>query len=427
MLEKTFRWFETIGKFRDGILVGAGALYILGYLVMAYYASKKNLGLLPALDFQYIIAGIIPAFLIIVLCFSIRYLLVFRDWVSDYLSPEATGKRRFLREVIFAAAGFSFAIFIILDEDWFQINYPELSHPVKSFSSIIFLISIFLLPPIQKNSYKNSDSTGKNTVESSFNGLKIKLLLSYLFCWEEIPGNDNERLMEFLNKKFDGKLVKPAKIEKFDDGKTIKVTAEKNSLSLSLNNEKTEVELKINNRIEKLKAEPENGKLNIYQYSLSKFMITFIILILISLYMKYFVVLLVPLFVFFSFHLPGFNEFYRNYALIFIAIVVILFTVSGQFYFIDDIYPDIPQEIGGLKPRCAQLDVITTQLSNETLNAILPLNTAIDDRRVLRSKDVNVFFSNNEFLLVSPFIENNKSEIYEIKRSNLEAIIWCGD
>jgi len=58
------------------------------------------------------------------------------------------------------------------------------------------------------------------------------------------------------------------KIVKLDDDKIIKVTADKNYVLLSLNNEKTEVHILIDKdktlETEKWTAKTENGKLNIY-------------------------------------------------------------------------------------------------------------------------------------------------------------------
>src|SRR5659263_13520 len=65
----------------------------------------------------------------------------------------------------------------------------------------------------------------------------------YLFNWNEIPGNDNDRLIDFLRKNYGINWVRIAKIEKMDDGKTIRVSVDKNSLSFSLNIEKTKVNL----------------------------------------------------------------------------------------------------------------------------------------------------------------------------------------
>jgi hypothetical protein len=92
----------------------------------------------------------------------------------------------------------------------------------------------------------------------------------YLFCWDEIPGNDSGRLIDFLKLNYCIDWVKTAKIEKIDDGKTIKLSTEKNSLSLRLNDDKTKVDLKINDdRTDEFTAKMKNGKLHIYTSNLS--------------------------------------------------------------------------------------------------------------------------------------------------------------
>lgn len=88
----------------------------------------------------------------------------------------------------------------------------------------------------------------------------------YLFSWDEIPGNDSGRLIDFLKQNYGIDWVKTATIEKIDDGKTIRVSVEKNYLSLSLNNEKTKAILTIDDvRADEFIAKTMNGKLNIYE------------------------------------------------------------------------------------------------------------------------------------------------------------------
>jgi putative ATP-dependent endonuclease of OLD family len=87
----------------------------------------------------------------------------------------------------------------------------------------------------------------------------------YLFSWDKIPGNDNGRLIEFLNRHFTVEWVKTADIEKIDGGMAINVSTGKNFLSLSLNDEKTKVNLKIDDgRTYEFTAKTENSKLNLY-------------------------------------------------------------------------------------------------------------------------------------------------------------------
>ncbi|MDO8725050.1 MAG: hypothetical protein Q7J35_03160 [Candidatus Methanoperedens sp.] len=91
---------------------------------------------------------------------------------------------------------------------------------------------------------------------------------SVLFNWNEIPGNDSGILIDFLEQNYSVDSAKTAKIEKIDNGNTIRIYVEKNILSLSLNNEKTKVNLKIDNSLtDEFIAKMENGKLNIYSQS----------------------------------------------------------------------------------------------------------------------------------------------------------------
>lgn len=88
----------------------------------------------------------------------------------------------------------------------------------------------------------------------------------YLFSWDDIPGNDNGRLIGFLKQNFSIDWVEKAKIEKINDIKTIRLTTEKNYLLLRLNDEKTMVNLKIDDgRADRFITKMENGKLNIYE------------------------------------------------------------------------------------------------------------------------------------------------------------------
>jgi hypothetical protein len=87
----------------------------------------------------------------------------------------------------------------------------------------------------------------------------------YVFCWDEIPGKDSERFIEFLIQNLGIEWVKTAKIEKIDNFKTIKVSADKNSLLLKLEDKRTEAILEIDDvRAYKFKAKMVNEKLNIY-------------------------------------------------------------------------------------------------------------------------------------------------------------------
>ena len=87
----------------------------------------------------------------------------------------------------------------------------------------------------------------------------------YVFRWGEVPGNDDEILREFLTKKFGYDWVESANIEKTDSGNTIEVSTQEDSLILCLNDEKTEVILKIEGvRTYEFMAKMKKSELTIY-------------------------------------------------------------------------------------------------------------------------------------------------------------------
>lgn len=91
---------------------------------------------------------------------------------------------------------------------------------------------------------------------------------SYLFTWDEIPGNDNKRLKEFLKDKYEIEWVTMADIKKINDGKTIKISSENNSLLLRLNNKKSKVILEIDAvRADKFDVIENDKKFEIYDSS----------------------------------------------------------------------------------------------------------------------------------------------------------------
>jgi len=120
---------------------------------------------------------------------------------------------------------------------------------------------------IEKNPTQITDFILYHRVIRPLKGIaSIISTLWFLFSWDEVPGEHEGRLEEFLSKVFGIPTV--VNIEKANNGMTIKVNEEVHGLSplsLKLNSEKTEVELEINNRkTAKFCAKSENGKINIY-------------------------------------------------------------------------------------------------------------------------------------------------------------------
>ena len=117
--------------------------------------------------------------------------------------------------------------------------------------------------------WKAAEALGKIKSETAINALITTLRDKdiYLFCWNEIPGNDSLRLISYLKNKHGVDWIKTDNIDKIDDDKTIMATADKDSLSLSLDNKKSKVSLLINDRESEIFiVKTENGKLNLYEY-----------------------------------------------------------------------------------------------------------------------------------------------------------------
>jgi hypothetical protein len=91
---------------------------------------------------------------------------------------------------------------------------------------------------------------------------------AYLFSWDNVPGNDNERLLRFLWDDLDIGWAENAEIRKSDDGKTICIFKDENSAEIIIVEKKEKATLKISDgETYDLKVKKENCELNIYRNS----------------------------------------------------------------------------------------------------------------------------------------------------------------
>lgn len=92
---------------------------------------------------------------------------------------------------------------------------------------------------------------------------------NYLFNWDEVPGTENERIIEFLVNNYDVEWVRSGRIDKSIDSKKITISSEnkKNTeISLSYDPEIQKVKLTIDkDRTNEFTVRIENDKLNIYK------------------------------------------------------------------------------------------------------------------------------------------------------------------
>jgi hypothetical protein len=89
---------------------------------------------------------------------------------------------------------------------------------------------------------------------------------TYLFSWENVPGDDSDRLLRFLVDDLDIDWAENAEIHKSDDGKTIRIFKVENSAEIKIDEEQEKAILEIcDGRTHDLKVKSENGKLKLYK------------------------------------------------------------------------------------------------------------------------------------------------------------------
>lgn len=117
---------------------------------------------------------------------------------------------------------------------------------------------------------KSEDNTEINISDRKKNysfSLKDENKFLFTFSWDKIPGDDSDKLKEYLIQNFNVNWVKTANIKKNEWGiwRTINFSNGKNSLTLKFDTERWQLILAINGvRIDEFKIKTENGNLNIY-------------------------------------------------------------------------------------------------------------------------------------------------------------------
>ena len=88
----------------------------------------------------------------------------------------------------------------------------------------------------------------------------------YLFSWENVPGNDSEKLLRFLRDDLDIVWAENTEICKSHGDKAIRISKDENSAEIIIDEKKEKATLKIGDgRTHDLTVKKESGKLNIYE------------------------------------------------------------------------------------------------------------------------------------------------------------------
>lgn len=103
-------------------------------------------------------------------------------------------------------------------------------------------------------------------VHGSSYSKSIEIKGKFLFSWNNVPGDDSERLLRFFRDDLDIVWVENAEIRKSDDGKTISIFKNEISAEIVIAEKKKKATINISDgKILDLKTENKNGKLNIHE------------------------------------------------------------------------------------------------------------------------------------------------------------------
>ena len=133
-----------LGSIRDGLLVVVGMAYVLGFLTISYYAHQHDLGLLPLLDAQYFLAGLLPALLI---ALAVWY---WRALPRLTLAIRKAGWRTFALALILATL-----LFLALPLWMFGVGDKSASLwlvPVAYLAPLLLLTTVFAIVPHSESS-----------------------------------------------------------------------------------------------------------------------------------------------------------------------------------------------------------------------------------------------------------------------------------
>ncbi len=133
-------------------------------------------------------------------------------------------------------------------------------------------IEVSLLPQkslLGPDEYKRVYITLKakeDAVPDNYTVKVIAMLKEVYFCWDDVPGEDNERFKKFLEVHFGLDWVNHAAINKSGDNSTINISTAEKAAEIILDAEQKEATLNIcDGRTYELEVISEHGKLNIYK------------------------------------------------------------------------------------------------------------------------------------------------------------------
>ena len=195
----------TDNKNSDGFNFAITLLVAFGTIIYGTYSYFQ----IRAIDNNLYVTSIgIISVLLITSLFLIAYIII-KGYSMEVKFPEKIDLEKIASNIHFFAfwAGTTTLLFIV-PTFYFFITQPD--RDIAILTSYIFYGETLILALVY-----------------------LSLVRTYVFTWDEIPGNSNRRLIEFLSQNFRIDWVKKAHIEKLYNDTKIKVSNECNFLSVN--------------------------------------------------------------------------------------------------------------------------------------------------------------------------------------------------
>lgn len=286
-----------LDKIKGYFLVITGMLYISGLICWSFYSWENNLGHVDALQLQYLVAGIIPSFIILYFFWLFKYSKSHSEKISNWLE-----KNLFILRTIRIVLSLSVLFFVV--NLFFKLKFFETFYGILSSISISFKnILIFLLLNI------------------------IIIFPPALLRVEDEMSNKKSKLIQVLN------------------------------YFLSIGN----------------------------------------------------------------LFMAAYLRFFRFLATPFIIVIAILML----FIYYEDLYPNMPQEIGGVKPKNAIIITEPSAFSIQDITKIFPDSTRL---RVGQTDTLSVYFYNDGKFIFKIYkdivTQKTQAKTFEISHSLIKSVKW---
>jgi hypothetical protein len=97
---------------------------------------------------------------------------------------------------------------------------------------------------------------------------------------------------------------------------------------------------------------------------------------------------------------------------------------AGLAFYVAVLYPQIPQELGGVRPSCAYFDLKAKEVGEPSLRELTATRELLTDS-VVRTEKVSVLFVGNDFYLIRPKDHAKEEAVYRINRDAVAVVTGC--